>query len=43
MFPFRFSCKSPTVICECIYVMWSDKKGLIAHLPVLRYDGLKFL
>ena len=25
-----------------IYVTWSDKKGLIAHLPVLRYDGSKF-
>ena len=21
---------------------WSDKKGLIAHLQVLRYDGSKF-
>jgi len=25
-----------------LYVTWSDKKGLIAHLQVLRYDGFKF-
>jgi len=29
--------------CSIIYVTWSDKKGLITHLQVQRYDGFKFL
>ena len=31
------------VLLRPLYVTWSDKKGLIAQLTMLRYDGLKFL